>query len=226
MKRTLYRIPLVMLLGAVTSIVVAWGCSMRLNHFNVQGDVRVFRVDGGERGPWRFSASRMMGCETIYSGVGYLTGHEPPPTDVPWWSVADYSPDLLASARPGALENRVETAFGWPVVALHTFSNVDNGIQSWTTAWAAPSPTNRPYVLPYRPIWRGMLANTLGFGALWWAMLLGPGKVKRLLRRRGGRCTKCNYKLRGLEKDLCPECGESVQVRSRTPRGTRSRDQE
>ena len=60
----------------------------------------------------------MTGYAAIY-GVGYGVGHEPK-NDVPWWAVADYSPDMLASAKPGVLESRVEIAVGWPIVALHT----------------------------------------------------------------------------------------------------------
>jgi hypothetical protein len=65
-------------------------------------------------------------------------------------------------------------------------------------------------ILPLRPIWPGFLFNTLIYAAALWGLLFTPGVLRRTVRRRRGRCTRCAYDLRGIEHDVCPECGESV----------------
>ncbi len=67
--------------------------------------------------------------------------------------------------------------------------------------------------LPIQPLWGGFAANTavnLGVvGLLWY----GLTSVRRLRRRRAGRCPACAYDLRGLPPGTpCPECGKSDTV--------------
>ena len=62
--------------------------------------------------------------------------------------------------------------------------------------------------VPYRPLWGGLLVDTGLFGACWLAMIATPGAVRRLVRRRRGRCPACGYDRTGLEAQVaCPECG-------------------
>lgn len=59
--------------------------------------------------------------------------------------------------------------------------------------------------IPFRPIWVGLLADTLTFGTLWYVISRGSGAIRKAIRRHGGRCEACAYPLRAL--DACPECG-------------------
>ena len=61
--------------------------------------------------------------------------------------------------------------------------------------------------LPYRPVWFGLLLNTLLYGSIFWAIGLGWRLYRLARRRRRGRCLACNYDLRGLADPVCPECG-------------------
>lgn len=65
--------------------------------------------------------------------------------------------------------------------------------------------------LPYRPIWFGMLADTV-----FWTLVITAlrnmysfeKRVRGGLRRRGNRCASCGYDRTGLGlQAACPECG-------------------
>lgn len=66
---------------------------------------------------------------------------------------------------------------------------------SWCTTW-----------LPIRPVWVGLVGNTLVHGALLWLGLAGVKRYRHFRRNRTGRCPCCAYDMRGLE-GACPECG-------------------
>jgi hypothetical protein len=67
---------------------------------------------------------------------------------------------------------------------------------------------------PYLPIWRGFLLSTIAFAVPAWMLSLLPGGVARWRRRRRaarGGCAECGYDLAGLAVGdgarTCPECG-------------------
>ncbi|MDY7109254.1 MAG: hypothetical protein SYC29_11525, partial [Planctomycetota bacterium] len=84
-----------------------------------------------------------------------------------------------------------------------------------------------PRVLPLRPMWPGFLINTLFYAAVLWLLIPGPFMLRRLIRRRRGRCVKCGYDLRGaLPGAGCPECGwERDVATARAGASVQSRDQ-
>ena len=65
--------------------------------------------------------------------------------------------------------------------------------------------------LPLRPIWPGFAVNTLFYATILWLLIPGPFVLRRLIRRKRGRCPKCGYDLRGQPPEAgaggCPECG-------------------
>jgi hypothetical protein len=68
-------------------------------------------------------------------------------------------------------------------------------------------PLSQASVLPLRPLWLGLLANTGFYGVILWAMWFMPGAIRRELRRQRGACVRCGYDLRGGGLTSCPECG-------------------
>jgi len=73
-------------------------------------------------------------------------------------------------------------------------------------------PRLRGRVVPYHPIWSGVLINSALFGAMWLILVVAVYHGVRLLfietiRARRGRCVKCSYDLRGEFEKGCPECG-------------------
>ncbi len=65
--------------------------------------------------------------------------------------------------------------------------------------------------MPLRPIWPGFAVNTLFYAATLWLLILGPFALRRLLRRRRGRCPACSYPMG--ESAVCSECGKALAVR-------------
>ena len=61
--------------------------------------------------------------------------------------------------------------------------------------------------LPIRPIWTGLISDTIIYSAVWWLLLSIPFALRSVLRRKRGLCLKCAYDLQGAEHEVCPECG-------------------
>ena len=96
--------------------------------------------------------------------------------------------------------------YGWPAPSLSCrwYSEPEC---KWTTgAWWLGGEC-----LPLRPLWPGIVSNTVVYFAAFWLLFLGPGMLKRMLRRYRGRCPVCGYDLRGTTHERCPECGNSIR---------------
>ena len=116
---------------------------------------------------------------------------------------------------------RMNLAYGWPLVAVWyglqwiDIARTPSQYEVWGALDLGPadvSGTTLPRVLPYRPIWRGVLINTLFYAVLLWLLIPGPFVLRRLIRLKRGRCPKCGYDLRGqLPGAGCPECGWNRQ---------------
>jgi len=63
-------------------------------------------------------------------------------------------------------------------------------------------------VLPLRPIWPGFAINSLFYAAVLLAMFFAPFALRRMIRRRRGRCPACAYPV-GTSA-VCTECGAAV----------------
>ncbi|MFG0285501.1 MAG: hypothetical protein ACF8R7_13875 [Phycisphaerales bacterium JB039] len=132
--------------------------------------------------------------------------------DVPNWG-------SLAQPAPPELAMGSDTAFGWPAPCMWyqvlstfdapTMSIVADELRGGVHLRGGP-PTGRGagfYALPLRPIWWGLVINTLFFSALWLVALTAPPMARGALRRRRGLCLRCGYDLQGQFTGGCPECG-------------------
>lgn len=113
---------------------------------------------------------------------------------------------------------------GWPLPCLSSERRSSlpaqlspgGGGRHWALKVRAPRhPTAGPATLdgtlPCRPLWRGLISNTIAFGAVWGLVMLGAKWVWRqrpsVRRRRRGWCVRCGYDLLGDFANGCPECG-------------------
>lgn len=195
------------LIGVVTTIAVAWSC--RLWTDSSIGT----RVQFGPQ-PWRFANhAEWSPCQwrTIQTGFGMRRTRS-----------SSYRPDIdEGSAVSSQVEYAVEV--GWPFPALASWHEIDQGsvprrgfifsggAVQWKCAlpipeWLAAKSIDHDGVgLPYRPLAAGLVIDTLFFGAIAWAALVGVRCAVAWRRLRRDRCPRCAHMLAGLS--ICPECG-------------------
>lgn len=117
-------------------------------------------------------------------------------------------------AFTGHVQSIVSTSAGWPWQAGQGRAIMD-GTPSRVWREGIPTVTIGPvaFKLPLRPIWLGLLGNTLFYAAIVLVMLVAL-RFHRTRRRRGrGRCVACGYEL-GEGVGVCPECGLAISPRS------------
>ncbi|MGH7132984.1 MAG: hypothetical protein ACREJO_13670 [Phycisphaerales bacterium] len=133
-------------------------------------------------------------------------------TPAPWGQFA------LDEPLPPQQALGCDVGYGWPFIgAWYQIRGNSRGMYAVTSDirfghLLSGTPTARGdlfcRVLPTKPAWGGLLANTAIFAVAWLAVLLIPGFVRRTIRRRRGQCTHCAYDLRATPLGTpCPECG-------------------
>lgn len=195
--------------------------------------VRSFIRPGSVRRMWYVTAYRPWALEAMPHGAyALIPPEEARPAEAPWSVAGPLAWGHLAHAldefRGGSSSVRgLEEARGWPALAMAieytgfdaykpARLGVEGGIalppassthsQSWTAAIGPDAATVR--ALPARPIWPGLLADTLFYAVLFAGLHQLVGWGKRARRRGRGRCAACGYDITGIADDEpCPECG-------------------
>jgi hypothetical protein len=222
MKRWTLRTLLCLLLGAVTTVAVAWGCVGLQRYDEAALSFREHRVAprpddlrraGKSRaskprpGDSRFSQEWTTVGSTLFLDGTYeaylyrMGSKELPQTSAPM-------PSLIA---PPALMEVVETC-GWPMRCLYWERRQDRAmglvlIGRWrlgngTRVLRGPNGTtvgldDCDRVIPLRPLSHGFVIDTLFYAVIWGGVFFGFASAKRAIRRNCGRCPRCGYDLRG-----------------------------
>lgn len=206
MKQRIFKLVLLLILGAIINVAVAWlfvkeyytTQSGATNEKLSQADLSVLdnigyvaskRFDGREQS-WNnlSSEARLIQC-TIYLKGG--------------------------KAKLG-VDAYMHVESGWPMRSLsgERISLIDSARQwksgqvwkrEFISAFAFPSTplTARPMrLMPF-----GFLVNTLFYAAVLWFLLTGPRDIRLWLRKRRGFCLDCGYDLKQDYITGCPECG-------------------
>ncbi|MFM9994495.1 MAG: hypothetical protein ACKVU4_01700 [Phycisphaerales bacterium] len=232
-RRLARRLGVCIPLGVATTVVVAWALALWLPHRGLTRRVNAIRPAEDDRFGmiWarEFGRAGMVRREWWFdprSAAGGTTRLPELAGEISGTAKAD----AAASYRWGGLRaavvdpkrraGAVEDARGWPCLALWceisgggatsvgAFS-VEGGIDAQWLLGRAPS-LSEFRVLPMRPIWSGLAANT-AFWAGAWLVLWEAGRWgRRRVRRRRGRCVSCGYELAGSggARAGCPECGQ------------------
>jgi hypothetical protein len=105
-------------------------------------------------------------------------------------------------------------AAGWPWPALsaweeHHPPNPARVLRTMHDAWViARVPSVATRWLPLRPMWPGLIADTLFYATLIMASASGASCFRGCRRRQRGLCPACGYDVRATPAGApCPECG-------------------
>ncbi len=132
-----------------------------------------------------------------------------PPHLPPWCTPVDQRLAQLTAA--GRSREAGEIACGWPLRAFTARWEVSRtglyvgAIVNVQHGFLGPGRGSQRTVIPYSPIWTGLLGNITALGASAAGLAWLARSAVRLRRRRSGRCESCGYEVGTL--DACPECG-------------------
>ena len=200
MKRRLFKLVVLLLLGATVNVAVAWAIAAL---DRPGGNMRAIAVDRvtsvWDRYRWENWA------EAPFSGNSYIT----------------IGTRLLVAGAPDETDSFClvyEAACGLPAKSIAYGYTLDHGRGKhrfhdcvrlpWQTRTVMFGQTGN--YLPYRVLWPGFAVNTIFYAAVLWLLAFGPFAARRIIRRKRGRCIQCGYDLRHAPHDACPECGAGV----------------
>ncbi len=222
MKRLTVRICVLLLLGAIVNVAVAWGCaawSVREEFHNIHFNMPApLAVTSSERA-WLDNRVRIEdGLEWTFGelrGRGFFRRE--------YFAVDEalFRPQFSGGGS-GSYPDRVAvTRSGCPCYALECEDyHVDN-VVSWDREYryafpitvevdfGGPIGLERP--LPYRPIWPGFAINTVLYAFILWLLFAAPFALRRRRRIKRGLCPKCAYPVG--ESPVCTECGTLRKVK-------------
>ena len=178
-------------------------------------------------------ARRVRASSTYAANSGRVSTGINPQQLVPTWTTLDHV--INANSRT---EERMIDARGWPMVALMSHTDLlapaqpatplgnpgnstPSGIaypeptrliaRSSSFALTTPVPGTVPIPIPFRPVWVGLIGDTLIYATVWfglWSALVIPRRfVREVARFRRGACIQCGYDLGYDFIKGCPECG-------------------
>jgi len=212
-KRWTFRILIMLILGVVTTVGVAWGlaaadrelaliqCLQELNsETHVQAGLNVHRALGVARYDLWYN-NRTFTVDNPWAEYGPIV------VRLPKWTPVDHTSNMRSTPH-GSFVAGHYNAFGLPSESLYYGVRMSEDLLSGDVEGAfRVAAGDREYRLPLRPIFPGFIVNTLFYSGVWFGIFFGVGFFKRVLRRKRGRCVKCSYDLRREFDKGCPECG-------------------
>ena len=237
MKRWLSKLALFLLLGAITTIAVAWGCAFWTD-VNDGSLTRVIQPSESDAYEWYFDVHRQPGsasinlwCISLGKGGSDEVAPAIPTTVPPGFPTWNQGwPHESQVSWFGSQIPRAQEARGWPWLAMwcEHFTYFEQTVEelrsnpAYVTYKTLPyrgfalKPIARPIrpaitrVLPLGIIWTGFAGCTVLYASLYLILLYMPSmftSLRQQIRRRRNQCIACGYDLRGTEHEVCPECG-------------------
>jgi hypothetical protein len=215
------RICVILLLGAIVNVAVAWGCAAWYPSA-LYASFDSWYPTRGSIDTWNSMALPTWPDAAFVTELELGFGGEPP-----GWILLAYDQDPFPGTdfpiRPSLSMSVTWEDYGWPMSALRAIEWSESSglgkLKVVKTAYVAverPS-DNRPVRwLPIRPIWPGFAINTLFYaGILWggWLLFAAPLAVRRRRRIKRGLCPACAYPVG--DSPVCTECGKQLPSPSR-----------
>jgi hypothetical protein len=221
--------------GVVITLAIAWGTAAYINPYECTLVIQSFdspdRLDTYERCSWcgvrrswhlwegwpLDSTSRDFDPEISRNRLTsrHPAGHTSPRHAGKHWGTMIDSLDDVSGSSPAPI---LQEARGWPWLAVECSMEQNPPNFTWTAdaGFILPFPSQPTdlslRVLPYRPIWPGLIANTALFAILFACLTTTARAGRRALRRRRGLCPICTYDLSGNTTPGCPECGHGRAI--------------
>jgi len=218
-RRWTIRILICLLLGAITTVAVSWGCAVWA--------------------PNRLGSTGILSISDTPTRKRSVRDHwaAPVPTDwashsVHWWLFEDaWQTHVLALDLPNhqnePIKHQEVSLFGvparsfyWSSIRLRSFRSAaedlkviefsNSGLKEGLLLSQLPLLDRNADSfrrIPLHPIWPGLLFDTLFYAAIWFGVFIGFTGARRFIRAKRGRCPRCGYDLRGQLAQGCPECG-------------------
>lgn len=233
-KSILIRVLVFALLGAATTVAVAWGFALR--------GIDPYRSRLGRSPPMVMPAEdHLLAFWSKQRGLGWSSAHtfrlgndifvtgDTTLDDVnAWTGYRRVSRVPFGWDVPHTGESSIEIlSFGWPWPSLWSRCDDATSLYSHVLYLSTPpyireetffsASPDRPLAIPTGVNWPLFAANTGAHASGWWILLATWTGAKRALRRRRGLCGRCAYDLRGLQPGaVCPECGTTRNRRATT----------
>ena len=242
MKKWTRTILICMLLGVLSTIVVAWGFSLYYNpgfmrqQSGQPGDSVWKRKQSFYTGhlsrdlpTWRLSHRKYLGAERAIQTPVRTWLRNPPGDwqaepvhrdDFPSWSAWERTAE-----PPGPEEEtaRWDMAYGWPMLSLRTVIETRPGtgaegrffipVSREIQAWLSPhQPPADWYGLPLYPMMFGFVVNTFVYGGAWFVLIIGLRTHVRIVRKWQGYCPMCQYDLSGRRYHHAPRGAEVLRT--------------
>jgi len=209
------RIGVLLLLGAVANVAIAWACVC-------WGPVATRSGATEERMPWRAKVPDDWMTEARQWRESS-------------WAISEYWSWALPSAamsRPidFTVQWTAESGVPWRSLFVERHRAESAGATYNAIAWDRPSSicegvaipdwipgtqfSRMTRYLPTRVLWPGFAVNTIFYASILWLLLAGPCALRRRLRARHGQCQNCGYPI-GVSP-VCTECGEAISASSAT----------
>lgn len=127
------------------------------------------------------------------------------------WGVTAHDADALWEGH--GIYHCYEASYGWPLRAAswEEWGSPASVLQLHVVGFGAAVTSAAPYKpsrfewFPARPMWLGILGNSIVYALVTWLGIVGFGRVRRARRLRGGFCPRCTYRVG--EASTCSECG-------------------
>lgn len=201
MKRHLLTLALLLILGAVLNVAVAWTCAQgHTDYLNIEehppslDELRWWN----ERGPQDFPRSPVGVSEAYGFGL----------TLALLWELEEQVHHTLG-------DNVGRFRSGWPMRSAERSRWVERTKGVVVDQDAAHIPlwwSTKDAVIPLRPLWLGFAVNTLFFAIVAASVWTPIVALRRYSRRRHGQCPACGYPA-GVSA-VCTECGRAVSPRA------------
>ncbi len=233
------RLTAFILLGAATTVAVAWGFALKgfVMPYGLEPPVTALVRDerhatmfaepiirGGcsIRGTW-VKRVRRVTAETVTVPIEMDPGF--------WTGPRIHSPPDARPLPQDDATSRTDYWFGWPARSMWTVHYDKKHVRHWWDRvlwlqgptgglfdtpfyWYSDVPRSADRALPIGILPRGFALNTAFYAASWWMLIFGLSRARAWNRRRRELCPRCAYSRAGLDPlTPCPECGTRSKPR-------------